>query len=89
MTSTATTTRQELTELLASATTAQLAICLLAIDDMPADAATRRAGAETIEELTRRHPEVLPALDAWSLDLDTELSIIEATVAALPIEVLS
>jgi hypothetical protein len=72
----------------ASGSTATLATCLLKLDTMPSTPETRTAASAIIEELAARHPEVVTALDAWSMDLDTDLSIAEATIAALPMDAL-
>lgn len=38
------------------------------------------------QELERRHPEVVAALEAWCENLSSPLSRVEVTIAALPAE---
>ena len=80
--------RNELTNQIASGDTPTLAACLLKLDGMASTETNRRVASGIIETLAARHPEVLTGLDAWSMDLDTDLSIIEATVASIPMAAL-
>lgn len=82
------TARTALVNHVTSGSTATLATCLLRLDNGPSTEVTRTAAAAVVEELANRHPEVVTALDAWSLDLDTDLSLAEAVVAALPMAAL-
>jgi hypothetical protein len=45
------------------------------------EASARMVRAEINEELARRFPETQPALDAWSEDLDSELTMLEVILA--------
>ena len=82
------TLRRHLDDHVATGTTAQLATVLLALDQSTADQVHRTAAAAVVEELARRHPEVVAALDVWFDDLETSVSLNEAVVAALPLEAL-
>lgn len=67
----------------AGGTTGQLVASLTALADHQATPATRVAAAALVEELARRHPEVVDALKAWSLDLDSDLSLIDVVIATV------
>ena len=76
--------QNELTTRIATQDTATLAECLLAIGGNRTPE-TNLVHAAIIDELANRFPEVDAALDLWAEDLETELTIAEATVAAVPV----
>jgi hypothetical protein len=76
--------------LMASATTPTLVVTLLRIEGtFPRTADLTHARRMVIEELEARFPEVAPAMDEWSNDLDTDITYAEALIAALPAEALA
>lgn len=82
-----TNTAQAIRNHLANGSTADLAASLLMLDaiaeaDRPDH--IKRAIAETVWELEGRFPEVCTAVLAWVDDLETDLSMAEVAVAAIP-----
>lgn len=77
--------------LIADAPTATLVDMLRLLDELerPRGAAERRTEALISGELERRYPVVTDALNAWTHDLESELSYSDALIAALPAEALA
>lgn len=71
--------------LLNEQSTSELVAALLVIDAATKTPDTRRARLWLIETIEARYPEVNAAMDAWAADADTELTYVEALVAALPL----
>lgn len=85
------TTRKQLADHLAAATTPQLAevLAVLAAKEIRSEP-ERRAQSEIIGELCRRHPEIDAALDEWAASLENaELSQAEMTLLLIPSEALA
>lgn len=76
----ATAARLELDAHLTLAPTPLLVECLTRLGDQPSTEATRRLGAEIIETLTGRVPEVTAALQAWVNDDADTSNMIEVVV---------
>lgn len=79
------TTTNPLAARIATQDTATLAECLLTISASKRTPEMNMVHAAIIDEMVARFPDVDAALEAWSEDLDSDLTIAEATVAALPV----
>lgn len=78
------------TELLASVDSSTLLTSLLTLDALETPTSDERmAKAWVCDELERRYPAVNAATLAWADDLETDLTYVQALVAALPAEVTS
>ena len=70
---------------LAGQTTAELVAALLVADAATKTPETRQARIWIIDAIEARYPEVNAAMDAWAADDDTDLTYVEALIAALPL----
>jgi hypothetical protein len=70
---------------LAGQTTSELVAALLIVDAATKTPETRQARRWIIEAIEARHPEVDAKMDAWAADDDTDLTYVEALIAALPL----
>jgi hypothetical protein len=70
---------------LAGQTTAELVAALLVADAVTKTPETRQARMWIIEAIEARYPEVNADMDAWAADVETELTYVEALIAALPV----
>jgi hypothetical protein len=70
---------------LAGQTTSKLVAALLIVDAATKTPETRQSRLWIIEAIEARHPEVDAKMDAWAADDDTDLTYVEALIAALPL----